>query len=47
MAKPFDILNLGYMINENHTLKYLGSVILGWKDIEIRKSEIVVNTQFL
>ena len=38
MANPFDISN------QNQSLKYLGSAILGWKDKEIRKLELVVNS---
>ena len=38
-----------YMIwsNRNHSLKYLRSMSLGWKDIGIRKSKLVAKTQFV
>ena len=45
MVQTFDISNLDYFII--NSLKYLRSTALGYKDIEIRKSEFVAKTQLL
>ena len=43
----FDISNLDYSIYAYNSLKYLRSTTLDYKDIEIRKSELVAKTQLL
>ena len=43
MVKTYDILSS----NRIHSLKYLRSTALDYKDIEIRKSKFVTKTQFL
>ncbi len=48
MVRTFDISNLDYFIYKSiDSLKYLRSTALGYKDIEIRKSEWVAKTQLL
>ena len=47
MVKTFDISNFDYFINKHYSMKYLRSTTLGYKDIEIRKSEFVTKTKLL
>ena len=48
IVQTFDISNLDYFIYINiNSLKYLRSTTLGYKDIEIRKSEFGAKTQLL
>ena len=46
-TKTFDISNFAFWSRRIHILKYLRSTTLGWKDIEIRKSEFVAKIQLL
>ena len=47
MVQTFDISNLAFLSLSINSLKYLRSTTLGYKDIEIRKSEFVAKTQLL
>ena len=47
MVQTFYISNFDYLSKSIISLKYLRSTTLGYKDIEIKKSEFVAKTQFL
>jgi len=44
-VQTFDISNLDYLSISINSLKYLRSTTLGYKDMEIKKSEFVAKTQ--
>ena len=47
MVQTFDISNLNYFIYKYLSFKYLRSTTMGYKGIEIRKSEFVAKTKLL